>query len=260
MDFYKGEVILINKPLTWTSFQVVNKMKYIIKTQEGRVRKQEINHHAELVEGQQPITNKLLPPTKLKIGHAGTLDPLATGLLIVCTGKQTKNIEQYQAQEKEYTGTFFIGATTPCFDLEKPIDFYYPTEHVTAESIYNASKQFTGTIEQTPPLFSAIKINGQRAYNIARAGETAEIKSKLITIKEFEITRIDLPYVDFKVICSKGTYIRSLVRDLGIALNSGAHLTALCRTRIGNYKLSDAKTLEDFENSIKETIVKPEGN
>jgi len=230
MDFRTGEVILINKPLTWTSFQVVNKMKYMIK------------HHSSLMfEGKQ---------VQPKIGHAGTLDPLATGLLIVCTGKQTKNIESYQAQEKEYTGTFYLGATTPCFDLEKEIDAHYPTEHITDELIIETTKQFTGKIQQVPPLFSAIKIEGKRAYDIARAGGTAEIKPKEITITKFEITRIALPEVDFRVVCSKGTYIRSLARDFGLALNSGAHLTSLCRTRIGQYNLSDALSLESFENSI----------
>ncbi len=233
-DFRTGEVLLMNKPLTWTSFQVVNKMKWLIK-----------NHPSLLLDGK-----KIQP----KIGHAGTLDPLATGLLIVCTGKQTKNIESYQAQEKEYTGTFYIGATTPCYDMEKPIDKHYPTEHITDELIEETTKQFTGTIQQTPPLFSAIKINGKRAYDIARAGETAEIKSKEITISVFEITRIALPEVDFRVICSKGTYIRSLARDFGEALLSGAHLTALCRTRIGEYKLSDAIDIEEFEAGLKAEI------
>jgi tRNA pseudouridine55 synthase len=230
-DFRAGEVILIHKPLTWTSFQVVNKMKYLIK------------HHPSLL-----FEGKRVQP---KIGHAGTLDPLATGLLIVCTGKQTKNIEQYQAQEKEYTGTFYIGATTPCYDLEKAIDVHYPTEHITEELIYEAKKKFIGKILQTPPLFSAIKIDGQRAYNIARAGKTAEIKPKEITITEFEITRIALPEVDFRVVCSKGTYIRSLARDFGEELKSGAHLTALCRTRIGNYLLKDAMSIQEFETSVK---------
>ncbi len=237
-DFQKGEVILINKPLTWTSFQLVNKMKYVVKN---------LNSNSETLHS--TISH---PKSKLKIGHAGTLDPLATGLLIVCTGKQTKNIEQYQAREKEYTGTFFIGATTPCYDLEKVVDAHYPTHHITNEMIYETTQQFTGTIEQTPPLFSAIKINGKRAYDIARAGQTAEIKPKLITITQFTITRIALPYVDFKVVCSKGTYIRSLARDFGLALHSGAHLTALCRTRIGEYKLTDALTIEEFEKSLVE--------
>lgn len=233
VDFRTGEVIFIHKPHTWTSFQVVNKMKHIIKS-----------HSSLLLDG------KRVQP---KIGHAGTLDPLATGLLIVCTGKQTKNIEQYQAQEKEYTGTFYIGATTPCYDLEKEVDAHYPTEHITDRLIIDTTKQFIGRIQQTPPLYSAIKIDGKRAYDIARAGETAEIRSKEITITEFEITRIALPEVDFRVVCSKGTYIRSLARDFGLALKSGGHLTALCRTRIGSHKLEDAMSLEAFEKSIEKT-------
>ncbi len=233
-DFRTGEVLLIHKPLKWTSFQVVNKMKWLIK-----------NHPSLILDGK-----KVQP----KIGHAGTLDPLATGLLIVCTGKQTKNIESYQAQEKEYTGTFYIGATTACFDLEKEIDATYPIDHITDELIKETTKQFTGTIQQTPPLYSAIKIGGKRAYDIARAGETAEIKPKEITISIFEITRIALPEVDFRVVCSKGTYIRSLARDFGLALKSGAHLIALCRTRIGEYRLEDAMSIEDFEQSLKSDI------
>jgi tRNA pseudouridine55 synthase len=230
VDFRTGEVLLIHKPLKWTSFQVVNKMKWLIK-----------NHPSLLLDG------KRVQP---KIGHAGTLDPLATGLLIVCTGKQTKNIESYQAQEKEYTGTFYIGATTPCYDLEKEIDASYPTEHITEVLIQETTKQFTGKIQQTPPLYSAIKIGGKRAYDIARAGQTAEIKPKEIEITVFEITRIALPEVDFRVVCSKGTYIRSLARDFGLALKSGAHLTVLCRTRIGDYKLIDSMSIEEFENSL----------
>lgn len=229
-DFRAGEVLLIHKPYTWTSFQVVNKMKYLIK------------HHPSLMLDGKRVESK--------IGHAGTLDPLATGLLIVCTGKQTKNIEQYQAQEKEYTGTFYLGATTPCYDKEKEIDAYFPTKHITKDLIYATTKQFIGKIQQTPPLFSAIKIGGKRAYDIAREGKTAEIKPKEITITEFEITRISLPEVDFRVVCSKGTYIRSLAYDFGLALNSGAHLTALCRTRIGSYKLADAMSLEEFEKTL----------
>jgi tRNA pseudouridine55 synthase len=254
-DFRAGEVVLIHKPLKWTSFQVVNKMKWLLRKYEVRIQKtKEVQFQATSnsftlsgVEGQQQTIH-----SKLKIGHAGTLDPLATGLLIVCTGKQTKNIEQYQAQEKEYTGTFYIGATTPCFDLEKEIDAHFPTEHITEELILQTTKQFLGTIQQTPPLFSAIKIDGKRAYDIARAGKTAEIKAKEITISEFEITRIALPEVDFRVVCSKGTYIRSLARDFGLALNSGAHLTALNRTRIGEYKLSDAMSVEEFERWLEE--------
>ncbi len=231
-DYRAGEVILINKPFTWTSFQVVNKMKYLIK-----------HHPSLMIDGKR---------VESKIGHAGTLDPLATGLLIVCTGKQTKNIEQYQAQEKEYTGTFHLGATTPCYDLEKEIDAYFPTGHITKELINAAAKQFIGKIQQTPPLFSAIKIGGKRAYDIAREGKTAEMKPKEITITEFEITRIAMPEVDFRVVCSKGTYIRSLAFDFGLALNSGAHLTALCRTRIGSYKLEDSMSIEAFEKAVLE--------
>lgn len=229
-DFRAGEVLLINKPYTWTSFQVVNKIKYLIK------------HHPSLLLDGKRIESK--------IGHAGTLDPLATGLLIVCTGKQTKNIEQYQAQEKEYTGTFYLGATTPCYDREKEIDAYFPTQHINEELIYAASKQFIGEIQQTPPLFSAIKIAGKRAYHIAREGKTAEIKPKKITIKEFEIKRINMPEIDFRVVCSKGTYIRSLAYDFGLALKSGAHLIALCRNRIGEYKLVDAMNLEELQKVI----------
>ena len=244
-DFKAGEVLLINKPLTWSSFQVVNKLKYVIKSYMRN------NPEAAAVNTQPANIKPPTPGKKNKIGHAGTLDPLATGLLIVCTGKQTKNIELYQAQEKEYTGTFYIGATTPCFDLEKEIDQHYPTEHITDNLIYETVLDFIGTIQQTPPLYSAIRIDGRRAYKIARSGATAEIPSKEITISEFEITRIAMPEVDFRVVCSKGTYIRSLARDFGEALGSGAHLTALCRTRIGEYKLSDALTIEEFENSLK---------
>ena len=220
IDLEKGGVILLNKPYEWTSFQAVNKVKYLLK------------HYYDL--------------KKVKIGHAGTLDPLATGLLILCIGKYTKKIEEYQAQEKEYTGTFYLGATTPCFDKEKEIDNYYPTEHITEEDIYKAAEDFLGEQEQIPPVFSALKVNGVRAYEFARDNKEIELKSRKITIKEFEITRIALPEVDFRIVCSKGTYIRSIARDFGSYLNSGAYLTALCRTRIGEYKLSDAKKIEDI--------------
>lgn len=270
-DFRLGEVLLIHKPYTWTSFQVVNKMKYLIKSGERRTELQKraetgdrrpesddnLSSTSRIITPNSqlstPISQLPTPISNLKIGHAGTLDPLATGLLIVCTGKQTKNIEQYQAKEKEYTGTFYIGATTPCYDKEKEIDAYFPTKHITDDLIYATTKQFIGKIQQTPPIFSAIKIKGKRAYDIAREGKTTEIKSKEITITEFEITRISLPELDFRVVCSKGTYIRSLAYDYGLALNSGAHLTALCRTRIGSYKLEDALTLEEFEKELKET-------
>ncbi len=220
IDLEKGGVILLNKPYEWTSFQAVNKVKYLLK------------HYYEL--------------KKVKIGHAGTLDPLATGLLILCIGKYTKKIEEYQAQEKEYTGTFYLGATTPCFDKEKEIDNYYPTEHITEEDIYKAAEHFLGEQEQVPPVFSALKVNGVRAYEFARENKDVELKSRKITIKEFEITRINMPEVDFRIVCSKGTYIRSIARDFGSYLNSGAYLTALCRTRIGDYKLSDAQTIEEI--------------
>lgn len=220
IDLEKGGVILLNKPYEWTSFQAVNKVKYLLK------------HYYDL--------------KKVKIGHAGTLDPLATGLLILCIGKYTKKIEEYQAQEKEYTGTFYLGATTPCFDKEKEIDNYYPTEHITEEDIYKAAEAFLGEQDQIPPMFSALKVNGVRAYAFARENKDVELKSRKITIKEFEITRIALPEVDFRIVCSKGTYIRSIARDFGFYLNSGAYLTALCRTRIGEYTLKQAQELEDI--------------
>jgi tRNA pseudouridine55 synthase len=220
IDFEKGGVILVNKPYEWTSFQAVNKIKVRLK------------HYFNT--------------KKVKIGHAGTLDPLATGLLIICVGKFTKKIEEYQAQEKEYTGTFYLGATTPCFDKEKEIDNYYSTDHITQEAIYKAAEAFLGEQDQIPPMFSALKVNGVRAYEFARDNKEIELKSRKITIKEFEITRIALPEVDFRIVCSKGTYIRSIARDFGFYLNSGAYLTALCRTRIGEYTLNQAQELEDI--------------
>jgi tRNA pseudouridine55 synthase len=220
IDLEKGGVILVKKPYEWTSFQAVNKIKVRLK------------HYFNT--------------KKVKIGHAGTLDPLATGLLIVCVGKFTKKIEEYQAQEKEYTGTFYLGATTPCFDKEKEIDNYYPIDHITQEAIYKAAEAFLGEQDQIPPMFSALKVNGVRAYEFARDNKEIELKSRKITIKEFEITRIALPEVDFRIVCSKGTYIRSIARDFGFYLNSGAYLTALCRTRIGEYTLKQAQELEDI--------------
>lgn len=214
-DFEVGEVLLLDKPLTWTSFDVVRKVK-----------------------------NTLRPR---KIGHAGTLDPLATGLLILCTGKKTKEIDQIQAQEKEYEGTFRLGQTTPSFDLETPVDAELPYEHLTETEIRAAVATFLGKIEQTPPLFSAVKVDGKRAYELARQGQEAEIKSKTVELKVFELTRIALPEIDFRVVCSKGTYIRSLARDLGAALGCGAHLTRLVRTRIGAYQLADAWTVAEVQ-------------
>jgi tRNA pseudouridine55 synthase len=211
----EGVVLLLDKPLTWTSFDVVCKVK-----------------------------NTLRPR---KIGHAGTLDPLATGLLIMCTGKKTKEIEQIQSQEKEYEGTFRLGQTTPSFDLETPVDAEQPCAHLTEAEIQAAVATFLGKIEQVPPVFSAVKVGGKRAYELARQGQEAEIKAKTVEIKTFELTRIALPDIDFRVVCSKGTYIRSLARDLGVALGCGAHLTRLVRTRIGAYSLADAYSIAQLE-------------
>jgi tRNA pseudouridine55 synthase len=218
----EGQILLIDKPLTWSSFQAVNKLKYILK------RKYDL-------------------PKKFKIGHAGTLDPLATGLLIVCTGKFTKKITEIQAQGKEYIGTITVGATTPSYDLETEVNETFPTEHITATLIQEVVKQFLGEIDQKPPVFSAIKKNGIRLYEHARAGEEVEIASRKTTIFEFEITRIALPEVDFRVVCSKGTYIRSLAYDFGKALNSGAYLSVLRRTKIGDYSVENAVSPEKFE-------------
>lgn len=231
-NFYTGEVLLINKPYTWSSFQAVNKLKHAIKT-----------HPSLIVDGVK---------VKPKIGHAGTLDPLATGLLIVCAGKKTKTINDLMGMEKEYTGTFLLGATTPCFDLEKEVDKIFQTEHITLEAIRQAAKDFTGIQQQVPPIFSAVMINGKRAYEMARAGEEVEMKSREIEIKEFEITNVSMPTVSFRIVCSKGTYIRSIARDFGLALNSGAHLTKLCRTRIGDFKLEDAVTPQEFAEKLNQ--------
>ncbi len=229
--FYRGEVLLIDKPLGWTSFQAVNKLKHAIK------------HHPSFIHEGTKV--------KPKIGHAGTLDPLATGLLIVCTGKKTKEINTFMGLTKEYTGTFCIGATTPCYDLEKPVDQTYPTEHITKELIISTAKSFVGPQEQVPPIFSAVMVNGKRAYTLARAGEEVELKAKPIEILEFEVTGIEMPLVHFKIICSKGTYIRSIARDFGLALNSGAHLTELRRTKIGDFDVKDALSPEEFVNKLK---------
>ncbi|MDD5569714.1 MAG: tRNA pseudouridine(55) synthase TruB [Bacteroidales bacterium] len=222
-NFEEGEFLLINKPYRWTSFDVVGLVKKKLRHKYNK---------------------------KIKVGHAGTLDPLATGLLIICTGKFTKKISEFQNLEKEYTGTFTLGATTPCYDMEKPVDKTFPVNHITKEQIFLVSKKLTGTYEQVPPIFSAKQIDGQRAYEYARRGEEKEMKSQLITISEFTITKISMPEVEFKVVCSKGTYIRSLARDFGIALESGAYLSALRRTRIGNHKIEDAYETEDIEKLI----------
>tara|TARA_R110002073_G_scaffold57778_4_gene146753 strand:- start:173747 stop:174448 length:702 start_codon:yes stop_codon:yes gene_type:complete len=224
-DFKNGQVILIDKPLQWTSFQVVNKIRWELKQQFNL--------------------------KKIKVGHAGTLDPLATGLLILCTGKFTKKIDEFQAQIKEYTGTFTVGATTPSYDLETEIDAQYPITHINDELIHQTTTKFIGTIAQKPPIFSAIKKDGKRLYELARAGETTEIKSRNVHIHTFEITNINLPTIDFKVVCSKGTYIRSLAYDFGKALNSGAHLTTLRRTKIGDFKVTNAKSISEFIETLK---------
>lgn len=225
-DFKEGQILLFDKPLGWTSFQLVNKVRWLIKSR----------HKIK----------------KIKVGHAGTLDPLASGLLILCTGKFTKRIEELQGQEKEYTGTFTLGATTPSYDLETEVDKTFPTDHLSEEKITAATEGFTGEISQFPPVFSALKKDGRRLYEFARTGEEVEISARKVHIKEFEITRIDLPEVDFRVVCSKGTYIRSLAFDFGKALNSGAHLSKLRRTRIGNYSVEDAVSLELFEENLKD--------
>lgn len=224
-DYQNGQILLIDKPLNWSSFQAVNKLKYA-------------------------LINKVGLPKKFKIGHAGTLDPLASGLLIVCTGKFTKRIAELQGQAKEYTGTFFIGATTPSYDLETEVDQTFPTEHINESLIHETVKQFLGEIDQIPPIFSAIKKDGVRLYEHARAGESIEIASRKTTIHEFEITRIALPEVDFRVVCSKGTYIRSLAYDFGKAMQSGSHLTVLRRTKIGDYDVKNGINVLDFEESL----------
>ena len=225
-EAYKnGQVLLIDKPLTWTSFQVVNKLRWEIR-QRFNIK-------------------------KIKVGHAGTLDPLATGLLIICTGKQTKQIDTYQGQVKEYTGTFTLGATTPSYDLETEIDNTFSTAHITEELLHETTKQFVGEIQQKPPIFSAIKKDGKRLYELARKGETTEIKERTVTISSFEIIKIKLPEVDFRIICSKGTYIRSIAFDYGKALNSGGHLSALRRTKIGNYSVDGALSVEEFIENLK---------
>jgi len=191
-------------------------------------------------------------PLKLKVGHAGTLDPLATGLLIICTGKMTKQIDTFQAEEKEYTGSMILGATTPSYDMETEPDTQFDISHITEEQIKAACAQFTGDIQQYPPAHSAIKIDGERLYEKARRGEEVELRLRSVTISEFEITRIELPEIDFRVVCSKGTYIRSLVHDFGKALNNGAYLSKLRRTRSGNYKVADAWEVMELVNLIRE--------
>ena len=214
-------MLLINKPYSWTSFDVVGKIRNSLK------------------------------PLRLKVGHAGTLDPLATGLLIICTGKLTKKIDEFQAQDKEYTGTFTLGATTPSYDLETEVGNHLPFEHLTEAEIRNNCKQFIGDLEQLPPAHSALKVDGERLYMKARRGDEVELKPRKVHIAEFEITRIALPEVDFKVVCSKGTYIRSMAHDFGKALGCGAYLSKLCRTRSGDFKLENAYEVMELVNHIR---------
>jgi len=224
-DYKNGQILLIDKPLKWTSFQAVNKIRWHIR-QRFNIK-------------------------KIKVGHAGTLDPMATGLLIICTGKQTKNINEYQGQVKEYTGTITIGATTPSYDLETEINKTFPIAHITDDLIHSTTKQFMGAIQQQPPIFSAIKKDGKRLYEFARKGETTEIPTREITITEFEITNIELPKIDFRVVCSKGTYIRSLAFDFGKALHSGAHLSTLRRTKIGEFSVEKAVSIDAFIENLE---------
>jgi tRNA pseudouridine55 synthase len=223
-DYKKGQLLLIDKPLNWTSFQVVNKIRWAIR--------------------------KKFKLKKIKVGHAGTLDPLATGLLVLCTGKMTKKLNELQAEDKEYTGTFTLGATTPSYDLETEIDQNYPTEHIKETDVLETAKNLTGDIFQAPPIYSAIKKDGVRLYELARKGEQTEVERRKVRIEEFEITRIDIPEVDFRVKCSKGTYIRSLANDFGKELGSGAHLTALRRTKSGDLQLGQAMLLEEFLETL----------
>ncbi len=218
-SFEEGKVLLINKPLQWTSFDAVRKIRNLIRIK--------------------------------KVGHAGTLDPLATGLLIICTGRFTKKINEYMAQEKEYTGTFTLGATTPTYDLESAPENFKSTDHIDEELLKIKTEQFMGEIMQVPPAHSAIKVDGKRVYELARQGKEVKLEPRKITIKEFEITKVEMPMVHFKVVCSTGTYIRSLANDFGAALGCGAYLSSLCRTRIGSFLLDDAMSIEGFEASIK---------
>jgi len=225
-DFEKGEILLVDKPYKWTSFDVVNLVRNYFRKQLGI--------------------------KKIKIGHAGTLDPLASGLLILCTGRMTKRIEEFKEFDIEYIGTFVLGATTASFDLEKEIECRYPWEHITKEEILAAMAKLTGSYDQLPPVYSANKIKGKRAYDYAREDQVVIMQPKRITISAFEVQEINLPQIHFRVSCSKGTYIRALARDLGVALKTGAHLSALCRTRIGPYHLRDAYDIEDLKSEIRD--------
>jgi tRNA pseudouridine55 synthase len=225
IDFQAGHVLLVDKPLHWTSFDVVNKLRYKIKHKLG--------------------------VKKIKVGHAGTLDPLATGLLIICTGAFTKRIDEFQDQTKEYTGTFTLGSTTPSFDLETEIDETFPIDHITPELMEAVRLTMIGDIQQYPPVFSAIKVDGKPMYKSARAGQEVEIKPRAVTIHEFELTKVELPLVHFRITCSKGTYIRSMAQDFGKALQSGAHLSELRRTKSGEFSTENAWTVDEFIEAIE---------
>ena len=232
MDFIAGEVVLFNKPLTWTSFDLVNKFRYKLSRKLG--------------------------VKKIKVGHAGTLDPLATGVMIICTGKATKRIDEYQYQTKEYVATLRLGETTPSFDLETAVDGVYPTEQITKELLEEVLPTFIGSIQQIPPAYSACKVDGKRAYELARKGEEVQLKAKTLVIDEIELLSYDLPEIKIRVVCSKGTYIRALARDIGVALNSGAHLTGLIRTRIGAFTLDQCMQPEDIDAFLDKEVISTE--
>lgn len=234
MDFKEGEILYIDKPYRWTSFAVVNKIRYHI--------------------------SKKIGVKKIKVGHAGTLDPLATGVMILCTGKATKQIEDFQYQTKEYIASLCLGATTSSFDLEKEIDATYPTDHITQELVEETLKHFVGTIEQIPPAFSACKVDGKRAYDLARKGKEVVLKAKTLVIDEIELLDYIMPEIKIRVVCSKGTYIRALARDIGEALQSGAHLTGLQRTRVGEVRLTDCMQVEDFEEWLNNQQIENRNN
>lgn len=224
-DFELGEVLLVDKPLHWTSFDLVKRIR-------SRV-------------------TRYLGVKKIKVGHAGTLDPLATGLMIICTGKATKQIDSYLTDTKEYIAKIFLGATTPSFDLESEVDATYPTEHITKDLVIKILESYTGEVDQVPPTFSAIKIDGKRAYDLARSGQEVEMKSRKITFYELELLSFDMPYIEVRILCSKGTYIRSFARDIGVSLESGGYLAGLQRTKIGAFSLSEAFKADDLLNLLE---------
>ena len=225
LNITEGEILLVNKPYRWTSFDVIGSLRGLMK--------------------------HLLGGKKIKVGHAGTLDPLATGLLIICTGKATKRIEEFKDFDKEYTGTFVLGATTPSYDMEKEVNETFPTDHITPEMIQEAAQSLSGDIMQIPPMFSAIKVDGKRAYESARKDKDLGLAARPVSVPVFEITRIQMPEVDFRIVCSKGTYIRALARDFGTALQSGAYMSALCRTRVGPHLLSNAHEVEGLKTILR---------